>query len=101
MATLFGSRVRGNYLPESDWDVFLTDDEIKLIPGNLLISNGGKIDAFEYPGGDGWARAVGDDERMLLVYDGGYSRVDAHVEISFGNLLDAVMAGELDLWHLT
>lgn len=55
---------------DSDIDVFVeTDAELVQIPPNLLIVNGGPIDAFWMPSGD-VACAIGDDDdRRLQCYD--------------------------------
>ena len=98
MAIFFGSRVRGNARPNSDWDVFLEADEIPNMPANLLIGNGGDIDAFEMPGADGWADNIASGN-ILKVFDGSFCRVDVHVDMSLSEFL-AIYAQGQTAWPL-
>jgi len=67
---LFGSRANGEARPDSDIDLFLEfPEELDLLPPELLMANGGPVDAFWLPGTDGWATAVGDEGRMLPCWD--------------------------------
>lgn len=69
MALLFGSRSRNTNRKNSDIDILVTKKELSMIPKRLLITNGGPIDAFFMPNSDGWALAIDDSERMMLVFD--------------------------------
>ena len=86
MAYMFGSRLRGDYREDSDWDLFADDQEISLIPQELLICNGGPLDVFHMPDGGGWAVAVGED-RFLKVFDGPFLRIDTPLEIPIEHFL--------------
>ena len=67
---LFGSWARGEGEAGSDVDIFVEfGGELTTIPAELLVCNGGPVDAFWMPGNDGWARAVGEERRMLLCWD--------------------------------
>lgn len=81
---LFGSRARGEARLLSDVDVFFTDDE-PAPPREWLLCNGGPVDAFGMPAGDGWALPITEnenDDRMLLCCDKHGLLVDP-VEISW------------------
>lgn len=71
---LFGSYARGKEHPDSDIDVLIeSEEELRQIPPELLMANGGPIDAFWMPNDDGWAEAIDGGKikmpRMLLCWD--------------------------------
>lgn len=67
---LFGSRARRDNRVDSDIDIFIeSDEELTLIPSELLIVNGGSVDAFWLPNADGWADAVGTGQMRQLLCD--------------------------------
>lgn len=98
---LFGSRSpAASHMPKrsSDIDVFVeTLEEAAALPSEWLIGNGGPVDAFSMPGGDGWALPVTedpDDDRMLMCSCKSGLLVDP-VEISFKALCLLVEAVSL------
>lgn len=82
MAFLFGSRFNGDFSPSSDVDVLMSTHEFLAVPPELLVDNGGSLDAFLYPYEDGIALSLPRGDRRLVLVDKHGSRIegcDVHI----------------------
>jgi hypothetical protein len=101
---LFGSRARGEARIDSDIDIFIEDDEeVSMIPRAWLIDNGGPVDAFEMPNGDGTAFPLTDNEdsdrRLILERDWDYIVLTLQ-KISLEQL-EKLVKEVLPVWQIT